>query len=207
MSPGRPGCKERARAAGQREPNQGLAQPKIARTRHERLAKALVNAHKRGVKIEVILDKSRHTEKYSEADFLYNMGIQVKIDGRRLAHDKIMVIDDSVVITGSFNFTKAAEEHRGENLLVIRDKALAAKYTGNWKACAEHSEPYVREKSYSEAHREPLQDGFVASSNSQVLHRPGCTSAAKIAEKNLVRYATREEAVKAGKRPCAECSP
>ena len=46
------------------------------------------------------------------------------------------------MITGSFNFTKAAEEKNAENLLVIRDKDLAAKYTANWQAHAEHSEPY-----------------------------------------------------------------
>jgi phosphatidylserine/phosphatidylglycerophosphate/cardiolipin synthase-like enzyme len=107
------------------------------------IAKALVNAHKRGVKIEVILDKSQRTEKYSEADFLYNMSIPVRIDARhQIAHNKVMVIDDAVVITGSFNFTKGAAEKNAENLLVIRDKALAAKYKGNWQAHAEHSEPY-----------------------------------------------------------------
>jgi phosphatidylserine/phosphatidylglycerophosphate/cardiolipin synthase-like enzyme len=172
------------------------------------IAKALVNAHKRGVKIEVILDKSQRTEKYSEADFLHNVGIPVKIDARhQIAHNKVMVVDDGVVITGSFNFTKAAEENNAENLLVIRDKALAAKYAANWKLHAEHSESYEREKSYSETHREPVQDGFVGSAKSDVFHRTGCKSVAKIAEKNLVRYATRDEAIKAGKRPCAECKP
>lgn len=172
------------------------------------IAKALVNANKRGVRVEVILDKSQRTEKYSEADFLRNMGIPVRIDARhQIAHNKVMVIDDGVVITGSFNFTKAAEESNAENLLVLRDKSLAAKYTANWKAHAEHSEAYERAASYSEAHREPVHDSFVASRNSQVFHRPDCKSAARITEKNLVRYATRDEAIKAGKRPCVECRP
>jgi phosphatidylserine/phosphatidylglycerophosphate/cardiolipin synthase-like enzyme len=39
-----------------------------------------------------------------------------------------MVIDEETVITGSFNFTKAAEEKNAENLLVIRDKILAERY-------------------------------------------------------------------------------
>jgi hypothetical protein len=54
---------------------------------------------------------------------------------------------------------------------------------------------------------QPVQDGFVASGNSQVFHRATCDSAAEIAEKNIVRYATRDEAIKAGKRPCADCGP
>src|SRR5438445_12580576 len=39
------------------------------------IAKALVDAAKRGVKVDVILDKSQRTEKYSEADFMVNGGI------------------------------------------------------------------------------------------------------------------------------------
>ena len=58
------------------------------------IAKALVDAHKRGVKVEVILDKSQRTEKYSSADFMVNMGIPTKIDAKHaIAHNKIMVID------------------------------------------------------------------------------------------------------------------
>ena len=53
-----------------------------------------------------------------------------------------MIIDGEVVITGSFNFTKAAEDKNAENLLVIRDKVLAAKYAENWKLHWEHSEGY-----------------------------------------------------------------
>jgi phosphatidylserine/phosphatidylglycerophosphate/cardiolipin synthase-like enzyme len=109
------------------------------------IAKALVDAHRRGVKVRVILDDSQRTEKYSEADFLKNNGITTLIDAQHaIAHNKIMVVDDYVVITGSFNFTKAAEEHNAENLLVINDPALAKQYVGNWHAHEEHSEPYDR---------------------------------------------------------------
>jgi len=107
------------------------------------IAKALVEAHKRGVKVQVILDKSQRTEKYSSADFLTHAGIETMIDAKHaIAHNKVIVIDGSVVITGSFNFTKAAEEKNAENLLVIRDAGLAGKYVGNWKDHAGHSEGY-----------------------------------------------------------------
>jgi phosphatidylserine/phosphatidylglycerophosphate/cardiolipin synthase-like enzyme len=56
------------------------------------IAKALLNAHKRGVKIEVILDKSQKTQKYSSATFLYNQGIPVKIDAHHaIAHNIVKV--------------------------------------------------------------------------------------------------------------------
>jgi phosphatidylserine/phosphatidylglycerophosphate/cardiolipin synthase-like enzyme len=109
------------------------------------IAKALVDASRRGVKVRVILDRSQRTEKYSAADFLRDSGIPTLIDDRHaIAHNKIMIIDQGTVLTGSFNFTKAAEEHNAENLLVIRDAALAEKYLNNWNAHADHSEPYPR---------------------------------------------------------------
>jgi phosphatidylserine/phosphatidylglycerophosphate/cardiolipin synthase-like enzyme len=185
------------------------------------IAKALLEAHKRGVKVEVVLDKSQRTEKYSEADFLVNVGIPVRIDAQHaIAHNKVMVIDGATVITGSFNFTKAAENNNAENLLVIRSPELAAKYAANWKVHADHSEPYGgRTEGYSQAHRQaqpadpvapaavPTSDGYVASRNSAVFHKTDCESAAKISQKNLVHYATRDEAIQAGKKPCHECNP
>src|SRR5437899_12950226 len=75
------------------------------------IAKALVDAHKRGVTVLAILDKSQQTEKYSAATFLVNAGIQTLIDDQHaIAHNKVMVIDSATILTGSFNFTKAAEE-------------------------------------------------------------------------------------------------
>jgi len=108
------------------------------------IAKALLNAQRRGVKVEVILDKSQRTDQYSSATFLFNAGISVKIDSQHaIAHNKVMVIDGEVVITGSFNFTKAAEEKNAENLLVIHDNKLAERYTKNWQEHEKHSEVYV----------------------------------------------------------------
>ena len=74
------------------------------------IAKALVDAHKRGVHIEVILDKSQRTEKYSSADFVQHAGIPAYIDAEHaIAHNKVMVIDGQTVITGSFSFTKCGQ--------------------------------------------------------------------------------------------------
>jgi phosphatidylserine/phosphatidylglycerophosphate/cardiolipin synthase-like enzyme len=107
------------------------------------IAEAVVEAHKRGVHIEAILDKSQRTEQYSEADFLAHAGVKVLIDTKhQIAHNKIIVVDSGIVITGSFNFTKSAEEHNAENLLIIKNSGLAAKYIENWEAHAQHSVPY-----------------------------------------------------------------
>jgi phosphatidylserine/phosphatidylglycerophosphate/cardiolipin synthase-like enzyme len=80
---------------------------------------------------------------YFSADFLAHAGIPTFIDARHaIAHNKIMIIDGAVVVTGSFNFTKAAESNNAENLLVIHDPQLAARYMANWKEHQAHSEGY-----------------------------------------------------------------
>jgi phosphatidylserine/phosphatidylglycerophosphate/cardiolipin synthase-like enzyme len=105
------------------------------------IAKALVNAHNRGVKVAIILDKSQRTEKYTEMGTVVNAGIPTYIDSKHaIAHNKVMVIDAKVVITGSFNFTTSAEEHNAENMLVIRNPDLAITYMKNWDAHLHHSE-------------------------------------------------------------------
>ena len=108
------------------------------------VAKALVDAHKRGVDVQVILDKSQKSERYTSATFLANEGVPTYIDAaHKIAHNKVMIIDGRTVITGSFNFTKSAEEGNAENLLIISNAPkLAARYTDNWKVHLGHSFQY-----------------------------------------------------------------
>jgi phosphatidylserine/phosphatidylglycerophosphate/cardiolipin synthase-like enzyme len=106
------------------------------------IARALAQAEERGVRVEAILDKSNRSHS-SIADYLVHHGISTRIDAAHaIAHNKVMVIDGEVVITGSFNFTAAAEKHNAENLLVLRDQELAGEYLRNWKLHALHSEAY-----------------------------------------------------------------
>jgi phosphatidylserine/phosphatidylglycerophosphate/cardiolipin synthase-like enzyme len=110
------------------------------------IAKALVNAHKKGINVQVILDKSQRSERYTSATFLMNAGIPTYIDYQHaIAHNKIMIIDMTKVITGSFNFTKAAEEKNAENILIISSKELAKCFLDNWQEHKNHSAPYERE--------------------------------------------------------------
>jgi phosphatidylserine/phosphatidylglycerophosphate/cardiolipin synthase-like enzyme len=129
------------------------------------IARALVDAHKRGVDIKIILDKSQKTERYSSSRFLTNEGIPTWIDYRvAIAHNKVMVIDDATVVTGSFNFTSAAQNKNAENLLILQDPNLAKSYTKNWYSRLAQSEavsatdettiPYKEPKHrYSRRHR------------------------------------------------------
>jgi hypothetical protein len=100
-------------------------------------------AHRRGVYVEVILDKSQRTERYSGADFLVNSGVATHIDSAHaIAHNRVMVVDSRVVLTGSFNFTRGAEERNAENLLVVEDGQLAERYAQNWRRHLTHATRY-----------------------------------------------------------------
>ncbi len=107
------------------------------------IAKALVSAFKRRVKVQIILDKSQKTAKFSELNFFIEHNIPTYIDdAHAIAHNKIIIIDSEVLISGSFNFTKAAQEKNAENLIVIKDPHLTDLYQKNYFNHLKHSQTY-----------------------------------------------------------------
>ncbi len=110
------------------------------------IAQALVRARERGVVVKAILDKSQKSERYTSATFLANNAVPVWIDSAHaIAHNKVMVIDDDTVVTGSFNFTAAAEDKNAENVMVLRgNKELSKLYKNNWDAHLSHAKVYSR---------------------------------------------------------------
>jgi len=122
----------------------------------EPIADALIAAHQRGVKVKVLLDKSQRRGRGSKLNLLVKAGIPVSIDQKHaIAHNKVMIIDGVTVLTGSFNFTTAAEDKNAENLLVLHDKVVAKKYRDNWNNHSKHSELYSEEERLV-AHKEAL---------------------------------------------------
>lgn len=106
------------------------------------IAQALVEAQKRGIDIKIILDDSQEKEKYSSLDFFLHSNISTAVDkAHAIAHNKIMILDEQSVVTGSFNFTKAAEERNAENVVFLNDTKLAEDYLENWIKHAQHSQP------------------------------------------------------------------
>jgi len=115
---------------------------------HEQIARALINAHRRGVQVKVIADREQ-TENmaHSQVPGLARAGIPVWLDGEhQSAHNKVIVIDAgtpaAVVITGSFNFTRAAQYKNAENVVLISgNEGLAGAYVQNWQRHLMHSQP------------------------------------------------------------------
>ncbi len=85
------------------------------------IAQALVDAKLRGAHVEVVLDHSNEIDAHSDIHFLIEQGIVPLIDSHHsIAHNKVMLIDDQTIVTGSFNFTQHAESSNAENLLVLK---------------------------------------------------------------------------------------
>ena len=108
------------------------------------IAEALVRAHKRGIKVSILLDGAQQSDKYSDATFFHNHGMLVFIDtSHTIAHNKVMLIDGETVITGSFNFSEAAETANAENLLIIQGKQqIVDAYSQNIASHLQHIEVY-----------------------------------------------------------------
>ena len=101
---------------------------------HNAIAQALVRAHQRGVTVRVLLDqKSQDSNRYV-ISVLTDAAVAVRQDGKHaIAHNKVMVIDHAIVITGSFNFTNSAETRNAENVLILKSPDLALQYRLQWQ--------------------------------------------------------------------------
>ena len=96
---------------------------------------ALVEAHRRGVDVRVILDKVNATERYLGVNYVSDAGIRVWIDDRTaIAHSKVIIIDRALVVAGSYNLTRSAEGRNVEDTLFVSSPAVAARFVANWQS-------------------------------------------------------------------------
>jgi len=96
------------------------------------VADALVRAAQRGVDVRIVMDKSQTAEKHSLNELLtQKLGAQRVIErtgkGRGIMHEKMAVYDGLTVSLGSYNWTDNARDNNWENLILLRDTALAAR--------------------------------------------------------------------------------
>jgi phosphatidylserine/phosphatidylglycerophosphate/cardiolipin synthase-like enzyme len=105
---------------------------------------ALARAHGRGVDVSVVLDKSNDRGTYSGATYLENTGVPVWIDLQpAIAHSKVIIIDWTLVIGGSHNYTQAAEQKNAENITFTTSPVVAGWFLDNWDSRMAASRPYV----------------------------------------------------------------
>ena len=96
---------------------------------YDPLADALIMAHKRNVSVTVIIERQQANVTGSVYYKLLNASVDVRLDSNPyLMHHKVAIIDGWIVVTGSFNWSKSAEERNDENIVVIYDEAVAGMY-------------------------------------------------------------------------------
>lgn len=99
---------------------------------HPKIATELVLKQKEGVEIKGVMEKSQNS-KYSKYGLLKYQGIDVRWDeSSRLMHNKVFIIDNATVITGSFNPTENADERNDENILIVHDGGIAELYVNEF---------------------------------------------------------------------------
>ena len=116
---------------------------------NRRIARALTAAHARGVRVEILADRGQTLELPGSAvPALARAGIPVWLDGNfAAAHNKVLLVDagspHATLVTGSYNFTAAAQLRNAENVLIVRrDPALAAQYRDNYMRLRERAVRY-----------------------------------------------------------------
>ena len=96
---------------------------------------ALLEAHKRGVRVQVVADDKSNKSQYSAVTFLTNQGVPVRRNGKyAIFHHKFMVFDGRHVQTGSFNYSAAAVDRNAENVILMMNvPEIADFYTREWQ--------------------------------------------------------------------------
>jgi phosphatidylserine/phosphatidylglycerophosphate/cardiolipin synthase-like enzyme len=93
------------------------------------LASALVDAKNRGVEVKVIMEEENAYVQGSDYRMLKEAGVDIRLDGNpALMHHKFMVVDGEIIVTGSYNWSTAAEDRNDENFVVIRDRSVAERF-------------------------------------------------------------------------------
>lgn len=109
----------------------------------EPIAEAIVAAQKRGVAVRVVVDRTQESTQSTTPSMLNAKRVPMRTDlVERIQHNKYAVIDRRKVITGSFNWSAAAETRNAENLIVILDEKTAACFSDNFQSHWNHSRPF-----------------------------------------------------------------
>lgn len=147
----------------------------------KRIAQALIDAARRGVRVRLKLDALQADFEYTGTliERMRRAGIGVRLvqmPADRHMHHKFAVIDRRIVITGSFNWTRTASEENWENVVAIRSKRIAAGFRAEWRKVKDRSEEDLQAKAAGNG------NGANRSSNTTVLRVP--TQAQRAADRD-----------------------
>ena len=95
---------------------------------------ALIQAQGRSVQVRVVFEQNSISDSGSEYQNLKDAGLEVRADGNSAyMHDKVMIVDGKVVLTGSYNWSSHAENDNNENLVAIASDNVAGTYESEFQ--------------------------------------------------------------------------
>lgn len=106
------------------------------------LSETMLARARAGVEVRGVIERDQASNPGSDYMRFRQAGLDVRLDNNpRNMHHKVIIIDDSIVITGSYNFSRSAEEHNDENVLILYDVKLSEKYLLEFKSIFENAIP------------------------------------------------------------------
>jgi len=95
----------------------------------DKIADMLIEHHKKGVKVRIITDNDTSVAKGSDITNLKNAGIPVRMDHTPyFMHNKFCVIDSTLLLSGSYNWTSSAATKNNENIIVTNNDKLVKQF-------------------------------------------------------------------------------
>jgi phosphatidylserine/phosphatidylglycerophosphate/cardiolipin synthase-like enzyme len=176
------------------------------------LAESLISAKNRGIDIDAIIDDEWISASGSDFQTLLNSGIDIRSDNRAgTMHHKIMIIDDYIIVTGSYNWSNTAEDSNDENIIILKSESISSLYLSEFNRIWSQTNQSIPQPSPTPTPSPsppPSYNGpFWASKKSNIYHLPTCYWAQQISADNLIIFNTRSEAEAAGYRACYVCQP
>ena len=176
------------------------------------LAESLISAKNRGIDIDVVIDDEWVSASGSDFQMLLNTGIDIRSDNRAgTMHHKVMIIDDYIIVTGSYNWSNAAEDSNDENVIILKSESISSLYLSEFSRIWSQTNELIPQPSPTPTPSPsppPSYNGpFWASEKSNIYHLPTCYWAQQISADNLIIFNTRSEAEAAGYRACYVCTP
>jgi mitochondrial cardiolipin hydrolase len=110
----------------------------LYRLNSKRLGRALGEASERGVNIRLVLDRTKYEETEATREIVASGRFAVRLtQGRKgqssKMHHKFALVDETIVLTGSYNWTNESEEGNHENLVILREPAVFEVYRAEFE--------------------------------------------------------------------------
>ena len=96
----------------------------------DKIGGAIINAAQRNISVSGVMDEEQAgSNEGTEYALFQQNGLDVRLDGNEgLMHHKVIIIDEEIVITGSYNFTISAKTLNDENVIIIFNPDVASQF-------------------------------------------------------------------------------